>query len=82
MSYSIAKLRALTDEELIAQHDRQAQNTSVGVNYYLDELDRRSRERAVQASDRLARRSFMLGVASTVLSVAATVAAVVALFVR
>lgn len=82
MSYSIEKLRSLTDEELIAEHDEQAQRTSVGVSYYLEELDRRSRERAVQASDRLARRSFWLGVASTVLSVVATVAAVVALFVR
>lgn len=82
MSYSIEKLRSLTDEELIAQHDSQARNTSVGVNYYLEELDRRSRERAVQASDRLARGSFRLTIASTVLSVVATVAAVIALFVR
>lgn len=82
MSYSIEKLRSLPDEELIAQHDRQATMTSVGVNYYLDELDRRSRERAVQASDRLARRSFMVGIASTVLSVVATIAAVLALFLR
>ncbi|WP_454112818.1 hypothetical protein [Microbacterium maritypicum] len=82
MSYSIEKLRSLSDEELIAQHDHQATMTSVGVNYYLDELDRRSRERAVQASDRLARRSFMVGIASTVLSVIATVAAVLALFLR
>lgn len=82
MSYSIEKLRSLKDEELITQHDSHAQNTMVGVNYYLDELDRRSRERAVQASDRLARSSFRLTIASTVLSVVATVAAVLALFLR
>lgn len=82
MSYSIEELRSLTDDQLISEHDEQARRTSVGVNYYLEELDRRSRERAVQASDRLARRSFGLAVTSTVLSVVATAVAVLALFVR
>lgn len=41
MSYPLRDLRALQTEQLIAEHDRHAQNTVVGVQYYLDELARR-----------------------------------------
>lgn len=41
MSFSLEQLRALPRDELIAEHDRLAQNTSVGVSYFLDELARR-----------------------------------------
>jgi hypothetical protein len=41
MSYPLQELRAASDAELIERHDRLAQNTSVGVNYYLEELARR-----------------------------------------
>ena len=37
---SIAELRALSDAELIKQHDLLAANTAVGVDYYLAELER------------------------------------------
>lgn len=82
MSYSIARLREITDEQFIAEHDRQATHTVVGTQYYIDELDRRSRERATQAANNLANRSYWLSVSSTVLSAVATVVAVIALFVR
>ena len=89
MSRSIAELRATPDDVLIAEHDAHATHTVVGTGYYMDELDRRSRERSTEAanrlaeeSHRLARNSLWLAVASTVLSAIATVAAVLALFLR
>lgn len=41
MSYLLKELRAAETDELVARHDALAQNTSVGVSYYLDELARR-----------------------------------------
>jgi lipopolysaccharide/colanic/teichoic acid biosynthesis glycosyltransferase len=89
MSYSIEQLRARTDEELIAEHDGHAVHTVVGTAYYMDELERRSRERATEASNRLAaetqelaKRTYWLTVVTTGLSVIAIVIAVVALFVE
>lgn len=89
MSYTIAALRAASDEQLIEEHDQHARHTIVGTAYYMDELERRSRERATEAaqqlalaSNRLAVRSHRLTVASTILSAIATVAAVLALVLR
>lgn len=45
MSHSYEQLRNLSDEELIAMHDKHAAHTCVGVSYYLDELARRDSER-------------------------------------
>jgi hypothetical protein len=78
MSEKIADLRALTDDEIISRHDVAARNTSVGVNFYLDELRRREQVRAIEASNRLARRAFWLGVTNTVLALAAVIATVIA----
>lgn len=80
MAYTIAQLRETTDEQLIAEHDAHAKNASGGINYYLEELDRRSRERATAASNLLANRAYWLSVSSTVLSAIATVVAIIALF--
>jgi hypothetical protein len=45
MTRSIRELRDASDDELIRNHDMLARNTSVGVNYYLDELARRESAR-------------------------------------
>lgn len=89
MVRSIAELRETPDEQLMQEHDRDAKSTVAGTGYYLDELERRSRERAAsatrelaEASNRLARRSFWLALSSTILSGIATVAAVIALFLN
>ena len=42
---TISTLRGLSDEELIEWHDQLAGATTVGVNYYLAELQRRTVER-------------------------------------
>jgi hypothetical protein len=49
MAEMLAELRALSDEELIARHDRQAPRTVVGTNHYLVELARRDQDRQTQA---------------------------------
>jgi len=41
MSYKLSELRRKTEDELIDEHDRFAESTVVGINYYLDELSRR-----------------------------------------
>lgn len=82
MVRTIQELRATPDETLIAEHDRRAKNTSVGTDYYVQELERRSRDRAAEASNRLAVQSYRMAFASTVLAAVATIAAIVALFVR
>jgi hypothetical protein len=46
MSYSLKQLHKLTDDEIIKQYDEQAIHTCVGINYYADELNRRSTERS------------------------------------
>lgn len=77
MGYSIERLRGMSDDELVAEHDHAAKSTSVGVNYYLDELERRSRERSTVAANRLARNSFWLSAISTAIAIAALIVAVV-----
>ncbi len=48
---SIEELRALSDDDLIREHDEIAAHTQTGLNYYLEELARRqvaSREQKMQ----------------------------------
>lgn len=46
MSMSYKELTQLTDEELIKQYDKQANSTSVGLNYYTEEIARRRNEKS------------------------------------
>lgn len=82
----ITELRATPDDVLIAEHDAAATNTYVGTDYYVEELDRRSRERSSEESHRLAleshrlaNRTYWLTVATSVLSVIALVVSIIAL---
>jgi hypothetical protein len=76
MSRSIESLRAMSDAEVIAEHDLAAQHTSVGTGYWVDELERRSRDRSTAASNRLATASFWLSIVSTVIAVAAVMVSI------
>ncbi len=69
---TIAELRSLSDDELVKQHDQLAASTSVGVSYYLEELERRS-------VDRQGRRMLRLTWVVTALTVVNVVAVVVSL---
>jgi hypothetical protein len=80
MVRSIKALRETPDEQLIAEHDQHAQHTAVGTQYFVDELNRRVQQRALEATDRLARRAYQLTVVNTVLAVVAAAAALLALF--
>ena len=53
MSFSLKELRNTSTEELVKRHDHAAENTVVGVGYYLNELSRRDQEAHMQAMVRL-----------------------------
>ena len=54
MSYSWKDLKALSDEQLVKRHDRQAQNTATNTNYYLAELRHRDQRRITESQQRIA----------------------------
>lgn len=54
MSFSWKDLKALSDEQLVKDHDRQAQNTATNVNYYLAELRYRDQQRIAESQQRIA----------------------------
>ena len=49
-------IRSLTDEALIAAHDRESATTVVGIQYYMDELRYRNQSRIVEDQSRIAAR--------------------------
>lgn len=86
MAESVETLRGLSDDDLVRRHDRLAKDTVRGTRMYLDELDRRSRERSAVAAEnlaqeavRLARRTYRLTWATVLLAGVAALIAVVAL---
>lgn len=86
MIRTIKELRAVSDEELIKEHDKKAENTSIGTQYYIDELDRRSRDRSQKAShdlsistQQLARRTYWQSWISVGASITALVVSVISL---
>lgn len=72
MSYSIKDLRELSEEQLIQEHDKRAVSTVMGTKYYVEELDRRSREKYEKAT-------FKLSFLSTIGSLAAVITSIIAL---
>jgi hypothetical protein len=79
MSFNIKDLRSISDEELIRLHDALAVNTSVGVDYYLEELQRREQRRANEISERLSRRVVVLTLVNTAAVILALGVSVLAL---
>lgn len=53
MAKTIAELRAMSDDELIEQHDTLAGTTQVGTGFYLAELERRQVDRQARQMLRL-----------------------------
>jgi hypothetical protein len=45
---TIEKLRLMTDEQLIKEHDKGVTGVQLGVSYYLDELSRRNNSRQTE----------------------------------
>jgi len=79
MSMKLRDLKALPEEELEKRYDESAKFTSVGLDYWREEIDHRVRERATASANRLARQSFWLAVVSSVASLLALAVAVVTL---
>jgi hypothetical protein len=79
MSFNIKDLRSISDEELIRLHDAMAVHTSVEVDYYLQELQRRDQWRSAESTERLARAAVRLTIASTAAAILALVVSVLAL---
>lgn len=55
MSFSLEELRSIPTSELIKRHDKLAESTVVGVEYYLNELARRDQNSQTAAMLRLTR---------------------------
>lgn len=49
MAYKLDDLYELSDERLVEEYDKVAKHTVMGLNYYRDELIRRSGEKVNQA---------------------------------
>jgi hypothetical protein len=80
MSHTIARIRELSDSDLIAEHDRLAQSTVVGVDYYLNELARRDQARQTALLLRYTRILLWLTVIVTLATVVSLAVAVAPFF--
>ncbi|MDP2929740.1 MAG: hypothetical protein Q8O01_06760 [Candidatus Omnitrophota bacterium] len=63
MSKKLVELRSMPLEELIGEHDKAAEHTFVGINYYLDEISRRDTEKA---TNKITAMTFVMMVATIV----------------
>jgi len=75
----IAELRKMSDDEVIAAHDREAEQGQPGVSYYLDELARRGQARQTEEMLRHTRR---IGWMTLVTTVATIINVIIALLRR
>jgi CHASE3 domain sensor protein len=80
MSHRISDLKAMSDEELVLQHDKTSSNTVMGVQYFLDELRGRENERIAQKMATIADRMWWLSVVVSVATIVGTVFAVLAYY--
>jgi hypothetical protein len=81
MQPQVARLRAMSDEELVAQLDRIAEHTQVGSQFYLDELRRRETDRQTAAMLRFTNTIRRLTWVIAVLTVVLTMLTAVSLLV-
>jgi len=77
MSQSIEQLRKLTDDEIIALHDRVANNTVVGVQFFLDEINRREQNKQTDLMVKYTKQMLWLTVFVAALTVINVIAVIV-----
>ena len=70
MSEKLAKLRAMTTEELIAMHDKVASHTQVSTEHYLAEIGRRDDQARTETMLRLTRWITVMTLIVTVATIA------------
>jgi hypothetical protein len=75
MAETLKELRGLSDNEVIAHHDRAAPNVSVTTGHYLQELARRDQDRQTRA---MLRYTLWIAAMTGVVSVATIVNVVLA----
>lgn len=69
VAHSWAALKALSDDELITEHDAVAKRTLIGTQHYIDELRFREQHRTGRRMEALSRRVFCLTIFVTALTV-------------
>lgn len=82
MAYSLKKLRELSDDDLITEHDEVSQQTVMGMSYYLDELKRREQTRQTTTMLSYTRRMLWLTVFVAILTTINVGIVVLPLFCR
>ncbi|WP_212830606.1 hypothetical protein [Catellatospora sp. TT07R-123] len=82
MAMTFERLRAMSDDEIRAEYDKTAANTSVGLNFWTDELSRRTYERSSAAALEEARAARSLAKWNMVLAGAAILVSVIAIVVQ
>ena len=80
MSQSIEQLRKLTDDEVIALHDTVATHTQVGVQFYLDEINRREQNKQTDLMVKYTRLMLWLTIFVAALTVVNVIAVIVPFF--
>ena len=63
---SMHDLNNLSDDELVNLYDEQARRTGIGIDHYLDELNRRHQERQTDSMLRFTRSITVMTIAITV----------------
>ena len=76
MAQTLAELRALSDDDLVREHDRLAKGTQVGTNHYLQELARREQHRQ---TEKMLRFTKWVGIKTVVITIATVINMVVSL---
>ena len=82
MSQSIAQLRKLTDDEVIVLHDTVAVHTQVGVQFYLDEINRREQNKQTDLMVKYTKQMLWLTIFVAALTVINVIAVLVPFFWR
>lgn len=73
MAYTIKDLREMSEDRLIEEHDKIAMHVVMGTNYFLEELDRRSRNKFEKFAT-------ILATFSAITSAIAVITSLIALF--
>ncbi|MER8831120.1 hypothetical protein NKH73_31560 [Mesorhizobium sp. M0938] len=81
MAHTYARLRGMLDDELVAEHDRHAQTTTIGLSSLRDELARREHARDTKLMINLTKQMRNMTVAVLVLTGVVTVATIMNLYV-
>ncbi len=71
MSPSIKEAKLLTDEQVINLHDKAAEHTLIGTQFYLDELARRGQDKVNNEMLKLTRIMLVITILALVISTGA-----------